>query len=339
MSGKVKNIKFNIDKTVVKVKKSNKVFNQCRNWCFTDFELLDWKSIFENNQEYIRYICFGKEICPKTEKVHYQGWIQLSKLKTLGGVKKLANSKAIHLECCKGDEFDNDKYCTKDGNYIKLGNFITQGNRSDLHKIKDDIFNGKKLVDVLKDDPISYCKYRNGIRDMSSYYNQESTKEFRKVEVILLHGKTASGKTRKAMEEATYKINGDDLAWWDGYDGDKCICIDEYDNNIPITKLLNILDGYQLRLNIKGSHTYANWNKVYITSNLELDEIHSQAKPEHRRALFRRISKIYEIKNGTLIQKNNDIGQLHENTKSVVKVLKGNTDFEYNHNPDFGLDF
>ena len=54
--------------------------------------------------------------------------------------------------------------------------------------------------------------------------------------------------------------------------------------------MLALLDGYQVRLNQKGTHSYANWNKVFITTNLKPDELHSEAKPAHRDALFRRIT-------------------------------------------------
>ena len=96
------------------------------------------------------------------------------------------------------------------------------------------------------------------------------------------------------MEEAEYRIQGTQLSWWQDYDGEKCICIDEYNNDVPIGEMLNLLDGYQLRLNVKGSHTYANWTKVYITTNLKLDELHANAKQAHRDALFRRITTIID---------------------------------------------
>jgi len=53
-----------------------------------------------------------------------------------------------------------------------------------------------------------------------------------------------------------------------GYRGQKTIVLDEYEGQgISYKQLLRILDGHQLRLNLKGKHTYAKWNKVFITSN------------------------------------------------------------------------
>ena len=154
--------------------------------------------------------------------------------------------------------------------------------------------------------PTTYCKYRNGLKDLAALGIKKKTNTFRNVEVILISGPTGVGKTRQAMNEATYKINGCDLDWWQDYNQDEIICIDEYDNDLKITTLLNLLDGYQTRLNVKGTHTYANWNKVYITTNCKLWEIHPKAKEAHRQALQRRISRVINLWND----------EVHGNTSS-----------------------
>jgi len=65
--------------------------------------------------------------------------------------------------------------------------------------------------------------------------------------------------------------------------------IDEYANQVKITRLLGILDGHLLRLNMKGTFGYANWDLVIITTNL--DVLHSKANPLHQDALERRITR------------------------------------------------
>lgn len=266
---------------------------QSVNWCFTDFELLDWNNIFDSAQ--FRYLCWGKEICPNSGREHYQGWLQFKKKKRMNGVKKILGSKKIHVEVCQGSESDNEKYCKKDGKYHTLGEYITKGHRSDLDNIKKVLRNGAPIKEIMEENFDLYCRYRNGIKDFHNECAKVNTKKFRKVKVVVYWGKTGTGKTRKAMEKADFKITGDSLQWWDGYCGEKSILIDEYDSQIKCTELLNILDGYQLRLPIKGGFTYANWDKVYITSNIDPNDWHSCAKDEHRNALLRRISKSYRL--------------------------------------------
>lgn len=269
---------------------------QSRNWAFTDFELLDLKTVFDTQKDIIRYICAGEEKCPETDKVHVQGWIQFTTKRRRGGVKKILGSKAIHVEPCFSCEFDNENYCKKDNNYITFGKFITQGQRTDLEGMVKMIEDEKPMIEVARSNPATWIQYNNGLSKYSALVKKEKSKDFRKVEVIYIHGTTGTGKTREAMKEATFKIEGCALDWWDGYDGEKTILIDEYANDIKITKLLNILDGYQLRLPIKGGFTYARWTKVFITSNLDEYELHGNAKASHRDALRRRITTIKELK-------------------------------------------
>lgn len=268
---------------------------QSRNWAITDFQLLDWEQVYNDHRDIIRYMCRGQETCPKTGKLHYQGWIQFVNKKRMGGVKKIFNSKQLHLEPCRGSEHDNERYCKKDGDWWEVGTFINQGQRTDLEAIKKILDDEQPMEEVADRFFGDYIRYHRGFEAYRALVQKRKAKAFRKVEVEVLHGTTGTGKTRLGYAEAGYKIDGEELNWWDGYEGEEVILIDEYDSQVPITKLLNILDGYQLRLPIKGGFTYARWKKVIITSNLHPDDWHLHAKPLHRDALRRRITKITEI--------------------------------------------
>ncbi len=269
---------------------------QSRNWCFTDFELLDWGEIYTEFKDVIRYITWGEEICPKTHKKHLQGWIQLVNKKTFGGVKRLVSSKKIHIEACCGTEYDNNKYCQKDDKYKVKGDFIKMGQRTDLEEIKKMIDDGATMLEVAEHNFNSYCVRHKGFEKYKQMVDKKNTKAFRHVKVTLIQGPTGKNKTRRAVEdnkEDHYKIQGCELQWFDGYEGEKTIVIDDYDNDVRITKLLGLLDGYQLRLAVKGGFTYANWTNIFITTNLRV--LHENAKNEHRDALQRRITKTINL--------------------------------------------
>jgi len=282
-------------KTVpTKIKTKNKpLFEQSRNYCFTDFEFLDYEAIYKEYKDIIRAIGIGVETCPTTKKQHIQGHIQFINKKRLNGVKNILGSKKIHLESCRGSVEQNIKYCSKDGKYQTFGIFISQGQRTDFEDIKKMIDEGASLKDIKNKYYTQFVRYNQGFSRHIQIVQEENSKKFRKLEVELVCGPTNTGKTRKAVEENpnAYKICGNDLKWFDGYNGHTELIIDEYANDVKITKLLNLLDGYQLRLDIKGSFTYANWTKVIITTNLRPSEIHSQANPNHLDALKRRITK------------------------------------------------
>ena len=215
-------------------------------------------------------------------------------------VKKILDNERVHLEACKGSERQNDEYCQKDGDYMTFGTFKTQGQRTDLENVKKMIDNGEAMVDVAEQHFETFMRYHKGFYKYKELKAQKEAKKFRKLNVTVLCGKTGTGKTRAAIRNADdddyYKIQGDDMKWFDGYEGEKTLIIDEYDSSISLTKLLGILDGYILRLPIKGGHTYALWENVIITSNIHPDNWHPNAKEEHKAALNRRITevKVYE---------------------------------------------
>ncbi len=265
---------------------------QSRNWCFTDFEKLDLVAIYKEYKDIIRYIGWGIEICPTTKKIHHQGWIQFVNKKRMGGVKKVFGTKKIHIESCMGNEIQNDKYCAKDKKFEYLGKYIVQGQRTDLESIKKKLDEGANIETIAEDHFGDFIRYHAGLEKYKKICDKRLTKKFRKIEVNIVCGPTGTNKTRNAVEENenAFKIEGANLKWFDGYDMESTLIIDEYNNDIPITKLLNLLDGYQLRLEIKGSFTYANWTKVIITTNLRPEELHAKAKQEHVNALNRRVT-------------------------------------------------
>ncbi len=273
------------------------LFNQSRNYAFTDFKLLDFTKIYRENIHIIRGIGWGLETAPTTGKQHFQGHIQFFNKRRLGGVKNILGCKSIHLESCRGSVEQNRKYCAKDNKYTKVGKFISQGHRTDLEDIKKNLDEGKTLDDIAQNHFSDFIRYKSGLQAYKKMCDKRNTKGFRKINVEFVCGPTGTNKTRSAVEKNPnhFKITGKNLKWFDGYEQEKVLIIDEYNNDIGITELLNILDGYQLRLEIKGSFTYANWTKVIITTNLRWNEVHSHAKPEHQRALNRRITTISDL--------------------------------------------
>lgn len=270
------------------------MMSRSRSFCFThnNFKEGDREKLSELRGTVYGIIgCEGKDKTP-----HLQGYLYYKEAKTLSSVikniKKLLK-KAPHVEIAKGSALANKAYCSKEGDYIEWGELPKQGKRSDLEHCAEMLRDGDKMSAVAEAHPSTFVRYHKGLAALQGIFIKEKTKEFRKVEVIFITGPTGCGKTRMAMEEAKYKITGAGLQWWDGYEGEDCIVIDEYNNNVKIDELLNLLDGYQLRLPIKGGFTYANWTKVFITSNLRV--LHEQAKDAHKAALARRITKTIDM--------------------------------------------
>lgn len=259
---------------------------RAKSWIFTDFTLKKFDSV-ESRQAF-QFICYGLEKCPNSGKMHHQGFLQCLSATTLRSVKRLLGLPEVHLEKMRGTPEEAVFYCKKDGAYQEYGVLTHQGQRKDIDCLKEIIDEGKCDTAVAEANFQLYCQYSKGLARYRELVVQSKTRSWRTVSVVLIRGETGTGKTRFASRYAPFRIGGHDLRWWDGYAQERCILIDEYANDIAITRLLSLLDGFQQRLAIKGGFTYANWTSVFITTNLA--DLHGNARPEHRRALARRIT-------------------------------------------------
>lgn len=149
-------------------------FLRSRNWCFTDWKLENIDKIYNDNSDIIRYVCYGYEIGKKSEKPHYQGWLQLTKpLSKKNILKKIFKNTDISIRCCKGSELQNEVYCKKDGEWKSFGEYIKiQGKNTG--SLINDIEQGSKLEDIIETYPLMYYRFRNGIKDHIDVINKRN---------------------------------------------------------------------------------------------------------------------------------------------------------------------
>ncbi len=262
-----------------------------RNWLFTDFTCSDLKQQFDDEQSGIRYLCFGNEVCPRTQREHHQAWIQFEKPVSRSTVQRILCLPGCHSEIMRGSCEENERYVTKDGDVTRYGAFVRMGQRVDIDEIRIRIAEGASVLSIADTNFPLWCRFRQSFATYRMLCQKRATSEWRgRLDVILLAGRTRCGKTRLASKYGTYIIGGYQLGWWDGYSGENCIIIDDFADDIPIQQMLRILDGYQLRLPIKGSFVYACWKRVIVTTNVV--SLYDQAPNEHRDAFRARITRV-----------------------------------------------
>lgn len=79
--------------------------------------------------------------------------------------------------------------------------------------------------------------------------------------------------------------------WWDGYEGQLGILIDDYNAAWPITYLLKVLHEHEHRVEVKGSTAQLRAKFIVITSNKHPDEWYPNADLNQKAALKRRITR------------------------------------------------
>lgn len=266
---------------------------------YTDSE---FDSLLEAMGQSCNYGIIGKETGATGTK-HLQCYFQWSTPRSLAKIQKEiygALDRKCWLETAKGTAVQNRTYCSKDGSFEEFGDIPSQGTRTDWDAVKDAIDKGADSEAILDMAPALYMRHHSGVDRAIGLKLRRRAMTWREVEVTLITGPTGVGKTRLPFDEHTdwmqiCKVTGDELKgkFFLDYRGQPILLIDEYANQVPITKLLTILDGHPLTLNVKNGFSYALWTKVYITTNLR--QLHAKALPEHCDALRRRITKVIDL--------------------------------------------
>lgn len=69
--------------------------------------------------ESVRRAIVQKEKCPDTEKIHYQGFMELKSSMRFGGIKTILRCDSAHLEKRKGTPLQAWEYCAKEESRVE----------------------------------------------------------------------------------------------------------------------------------------------------------------------------------------------------------------------------
>lgn len=102
----------------------------------------------------LTYMIYQPELCPESKKQHFQCYCEFDDKVSFKQVKEIFNDNTIHIEPRYGSQKQAIEYCnkskSKNGKTIEIGIPKSQGNRSDLDSIFDDIENGHTSKEILK---------------------------------------------------------------------------------------------------------------------------------------------------------------------------------------------
>jgi len=214
----------------------------------------------------------------------------------------------VHLGLLNADAGgkNNKQYCSKmqrgaEG-FWETGdiNLAGQGIRSDLKTVTSKVLGKRSLREIATEHPETWVRYHRGIESLA--YRIDDPPDERPMETILYYGDARTGKSTKARSIAKLygrvyrlKVQNKKL-WWDGYQGEPSILIDEFKGWIDPRTLNEILDPFKYQSEIKGGHVYAKYEHVFITSHYDIEEWWSKKVVWDRQALRGRISSVYEFR-------------------------------------------
>lgn len=245
-----------------------------------------------------KYICFQGEIGESGTK-HLQGMCSFDKKLRIGQVKEILGTTRVHLAIRRGTAEQARDYCKKQETsdptvpFEEHGTFEKgQGRRSDLLEVVTLVRFGKKESDVIESCPEQYIKFHRGIRAI--IYAAGKPRDFKTI-VHWYYGPTGTGKSRQAAERGgadAYWKNGDDF-WWDGYEGQEVVIIDDYRAGMcQFNMLLRLFDRYPMQVPYKGGFVKFVAKHIYITTPHDVKTTWHNRTEEDIKQLTRRIEDV-----------------------------------------------
>lgn len=277
-----------------------------RAWCFTSYVM----DLFERNweeEEEVKYLVMGKEICPTTGKEHLQGYVELTKKKCMKKVKAILHDPAVHLERRKGSQSEAIAYCKKDGKWKEWGKKDCQGRRNDFEAIKEKIKGGEKWVNIADEFFGDFVRYHKGLMLYKDLLDRERARERAGTtpEVIVYVGRAGAGKSYHCFNDPDYQSSGylfmcqqQGKVFFDGYEGQSTIWFDEFNGSVlPFQLWCRVCDAYTVRVETKGGSVIISGLKKVLISTTTLPQHWWRCDKylEDPNQLWRRLTKVYYI--------------------------------------------
>lgn len=255
----------------------------------------------------IRYLVMQQEVGSETGRLHWQGYVEFSQPVRAAGVRKSLSCPWAWVKPARGTATQARAYCTKedtrapDGMRVEWGSpgVESQGKRNDLIAVATLVAEGRSLVEVASEHPETFIRYHAGIQKLLQLqaHAARSVEMRPNLEVIVICGPPGTGKSHWAREQwpdlFALAVGSQQVIWFDGYDGQETLLIDDFQGGIPFRLLLNYLDIYAVQGPIKGGHVWLTYSRVVITTNLfYADWYAADGQRRDMAALQRRITEL-----------------------------------------------
>lgn len=265
-------------------------------------ELIDWKE--PDRELLVKYMAWGNEVCPTTEKEHAQMFICFKAKTDWDKAKEIIQKwmPTAHVEPMVGSLKQNELYCSKAGDYTEWGEKPKQGARLDIKKYTDQIRSGETTVNKILEAEPEVVQRMGKVLVMTEAQVMRRKYRTWMTEGIWYWGPTGCGKSHKAYEtflelgpDKCYMWS-EDSGWWDQLTPDhECIIIDEFRGEIKFNLLLRILDKWPLYLKGRyGAGCSLMAKKVIITSALPPERVYANMTDQEDRIdqLLRRLTVV-----------------------------------------------
>ena len=196
--------------------------------------------------------------------------------------KKISTLIDAHIKARRDKRSQAREYCTDEETrispqYYEYGEFIEDGERTDLTDIMHDIENGMSFYDLSKKHGNRFIRVMKWAKEYrQSHLENKFKRVFRNMKVYYIYGSAGCGKTSYVFQkhgyDDVYRTTNYEFGWIDDYNGEKILFLDEFRSSFKISEILDYLDGQPIRIRGRHYNRVACYDTVYIVSNLSLKE-------------------------------------------------------------------
>ena len=236
---------------------------------------------------------------------HFQGYFRFKSRRAFGAIRKRLSRNGqcrFHLESRRGtveqaiayctDECKRDKQCCE--SIVEYGiRPIGSGTRNDIRNCYNLVKSGTAAKDLYEQCTEVMVKYSRGMQACRILF--ENQRDFKTI-VKWYYGSTGTGKSRAACDDSshatTYWKSGASK-WWDGYDGQETVIIDDYRCDLcPFHSLLRLFDRYPMQVEGKGTVHQFRSKLIIVTAPCRPEVMWRTRCQEDMGQLLRRIEEI-----------------------------------------------
>ncbi len=259
----------------------------CRHYAFTVWgkdltvhkDVTEWFDWTKTQTAGITYLVMQHEQGAKKGGHHIQGFLTMATKRrpsTLGNIFHLAPTCFQKMKKLSTPQ-KNRAYCTKDEDRLPGTEFFEYGTCPGLqpNKVETmcDLILKHGLKRAIESDPATYIRHSNGFKTLDMHYKRQKTRNDT-IHVIVICGPPGAGKSwwaKKLYDPGnTFTIPAvprSGQAWFDYYDGERTLVIDECSGRIEFELFKNMLDPLDMLCPTKGDHSPAMWDTVIVTTN------------------------------------------------------------------------
>jgi len=247
-----------------------------RRWCFTlnNYTEAELTSIYEWTDH--RYLIVGKEGAGEGSTPHVQGFVIWTATRRLASLKRLL--ARAHWEVACGSTLSNYDYCSKEGDFQELGDRPGEPGQAGGAKEKERWAQAKRAAtegDLESVPPDIYLRFYRTLKEIKKDH-MVAAPDAQGVTGQWLWGAPGTGKSRdaRALYPGAYlKMQN---KWWDGYQGEEAVILDDFDCKELGHHLKIWGDRYAFIAENKGGALQIRPKHIIITSNYTIEQLFDQ---------------------------------------------------------------